>query len=65
MTSSTASLALSFPVGSRVELHPALDLWMMGARFGVVTKVGRTKVHVKLDRVSGVRTFVPSHLSRV
>lgn len=39
-----------FTVGQRVELHPATDLWMMGARFGVVTLIGRKYVHVKLDR---------------
>ena len=26
-------------IGDRVELHPGMDLWMRGARFGVVTKV--------------------------
>ena len=38
-----------FLPGERVELHPATDLWMMGARFGEVVKVTRTRVHVRLD----------------
>lgn len=38
-----------FHVGQRVELHPACDLWMRGARFGTVVKVGRKHVHVRMD----------------
>ena len=43
-----------YDVGDRVEIHPATDLWMMGARYGVV--VGRSltpadKVKVKLDKL--------------
>lgn len=41
--------------GDRVELSPATDLWMMGARYGTVVKVGRTLVHVKLDRIKASR----------
>lgn len=34
----------------RVQLHPGTDLWMRGARFGTVVKVGRNKrVQVLLD----------------
>jgi hypothetical protein len=39
----------------RIELHPATDLWMAGARYGTVVKVGRTRVHVQLDRAKGVK----------
>lgn len=38
-----------FRIGQRVELHPATDWWMRGARFGKVIAVGRKLVHVKLD----------------
>ena len=31
-------MAGSFKPGDRVELHPATDLWMRGARFGTVTR---------------------------
>ena len=30
---------------ARVDLDPALDLWMMGIRYVDVTKVGTTYVH--------------------
>jgi hypothetical protein len=43
-----------FHEGQRVEMHPATDFWMAGARYGTVTMVGRLKVHVTLDRLSGV-----------
>ena len=39
-----------FQVGQRVELHPALDRWMRGDRFGTVEKVGRKNVQVRMDR---------------
>lgn len=35
--------------GSRVQLHPATDRWMMGDRFGTVRKITRRCVHVKMD----------------
>jgi len=38
--------------GDRVEIHPALDLWMRGARYGDVVDVRRDgRLVVKLDRV--------------
>jgi hypothetical protein len=49
----------AYTVGSRVELHPGTDLWMQGARFGVVTGMSltpRDRVKVRLDKVPG-RTF--------
>lgn len=48
-----------FRIGMRVEMHPATDLWMMGARFGDVVKVGRTRVHVKLDKIKAVKKVDP------
>ncbi len=42
-------------VGQRVELHPATDWWMRGARFGEVVIVGRTWTTVKLDKGPRVR----------
>jgi uncharacterized protein (DUF736 family) len=39
----------------RVEIHPGFDLWMRGARFGVVvreyksSKTGKNMVAVKMD----------------
>ena len=43
-----------YRVGQRVELHPATDWWMRGARFGEVVKVGRSLYHVRLDRTGRV-----------
>ena len=48
-----------YDVGDRVELHPGTDLWMRGARYGVV--VGRSltpkdRVRVVLDKLPN-RTF--------
>lgn len=37
-------------VGTRIELHPGCNLWMQGARYGVITKVGRKRIAVQLDR---------------
>ena len=44
-----------FNPGDRVQLHPATDLWMRGARYGKVLRVwpatatARARVRVKLD----------------
>lgn len=46
-------------VGQRVQLHPASDAWMAGDRYGEVIKVGRSIVHVKMDRSGRVRWFHP------
>lgn len=55
-----------YGLGDRVELHPGLDLWMQGARYGVVTRVGREIVTVRLDRVPRRRfRFAPDRLRHV
>ena len=41
-----------YTVGDRVELHPGLDLWARGARFGTVHSVSLTpddRVRVRSD----------------
>lgn len=38
-----------FKAGDRIELHPATDMWMRGARFGAVEKTGRKALTVRLD----------------
>ena len=52
-------------VGTRVELHPATDRWMMGDRFGEVVKVTRTLVHVRMDRSGKTIRFGPEDLIEV
>jgi len=44
----------AYVVGDRVEIHPGTDLWMMGARFGVVVGTSLTpidRVKVRLDKM--------------
>lgn len=53
MDEAVADLLGGFKVGDRVQLHPATDLWMRGARFGTVTKTGRSLVTVELDMIPG------------
>lgn len=43
--------------GSRVQVHPACDCWMMGDRFGTVTKITTKSIHVKMDRSGKTRKF--------
>lgn len=46
-----------YTIGDRVELHPATDLWMRGARYGVVVGTSLTsadRVRVRLDKRPGV-----------
>jgi len=46
-----------FGIGARVEAHPACDCWMMGDRFGTITKITSKSIHVKMDRSGKVRRF--------
>ncbi len=48
-----------YAIGSRIEMHPGTDLWMRGARFGIVVGMVptlRDQVRVKLDALPG-RTY--------
>jgi hypothetical protein len=51
-----------FRVGQRVELHPATDLWMRGARFGDIVKIGRKLLTVKLDALRRPIKISPSNI---
>lgn len=42
-------------VGMEFQLHPATDVFMMGFRTGVVTKVGRGWVHAEIRRLDKER----------
>jgi hypothetical protein len=44
------AVSLGIETGKRVQLHPATDAWMSGDRYGVVVKVGRKLVSVKMDK---------------
>jgi len=55
-----ATLA-DFTIGQRVQLHPATDRWMMGDRWGVITKVNveQTILRIKLDVSGKTLSFHP------
>jgi hypothetical protein len=53
-----------FRVGQRVQLHPGLDQWMRGDRYGTVTKIGRDKVHIQTNHNYKMR-LTPSRLEIV
>jgi hypothetical protein len=44
---------LGYQVGQRVEIHPATDLWIRGARYGTIQRVGRKLLHIELDKLPG------------
>ena len=50
-------------VNDRVQLHPATDAWMRGDRYGVIVKLGRKYVHVRMDRSGKTRKITPDLLS--
>jgi hypothetical protein len=51
-----------FTVGDRVQLHPATDAWMMGDRYGTITKLGRLNLHVAMDVSGKTRKVAPSNI---
>jgi len=54
-----------FEVGYRVELHPATDRWMMGDRYGTVTKVDRKVLTVKMDKSNHAIRVHPSNIGQI
>ena len=60
-----ARLDSPFSKGDRVQLHPALDAWMMGDHYGTVVFVGRKLVHVLCDRSNKVRKIHALNLDHV
>jgi hypothetical protein len=61
----TTNTIETFAIGKRVQLHPALDRWMMGDRYGDIVKTTRTHVHVHLDRSGQTLRFLPMHLDPI
>ena len=51
-----------FSPGQHVQLHPATDAWMQGDRHGQVSSIGRTYVHVRMDRSGRVLKVLPENL---
>ena len=46
-------------VGMRVELHPGMDAWMAGDRYGTIVKVTRQRIHVRLDKSGRTLRLLP------
>lgn len=59
MTSNTVA---DFRVGNVVQAHPATDAWISGDRYGIVEKIGRKFVHVRMDRSRRLQPFLPDNL---
>jgi hypothetical protein len=51
-----------FRKSHRVELHPATDAWMMGDRFGAITRIGRKYLSILMDRSGKVRKVTPDNI---
>ena len=58
-------LRLLFPAGDRVEIAPHLDRHVRGDRFGVVEKVGRFYLHVRMDHSGDLFPVVPENVRKV
>lgn len=55
-------------MGDRVELHPACDMWMRGARFGKVVGFSQTpddRFHIVLDRKAGIYSASADSVRRI
>jgi hypothetical protein len=70
LTTVTGYDGAPYGVGDRVEIHPGTDLWMRGARFGVVhsfslTPLDRVKVRMDHPRVSSLVAGTPDTFRKV
>ena len=54
-----------YTVGDRVELAPHTDLWLRGARYGIVSKIGRKYLTVLLDRTGGFVRVLPRDIGSI
>ena len=54
-----------FKKGDRIEMHPATDLWMMGARYGEIVQVGRKNLKVKLDYLRRAIAVSPRNIGQI
>lgn len=54
-----------FRIGDRVELHPATDLWMRGARYGTVIRVGRTVLTINVDKLGRTVRVAPEDIGQI
>ena len=54
-----------FKKGDRIEMHPATDLWMRGARYGEIVQVGRKNLKVKLDYLRRAIAVSPRNIGQI
>lgn len=57
-----------YTVGDRIELHPCNDLWMMGARYGIVVSASITeldRVKIKLDKLPNTFGTTEDNVRRI
>jgi hypothetical protein len=54
-----------FIAGQRVSAHPATSAFMKGDRYGVVERVGRALVHVRMNRSGRLLSFHPANLEPI
>jgi hypothetical protein len=54
-----------FKVGQRVQLHPFTNLWMRGARYGEVVKIGTRVLQVKLDANGRTVSLAPVYIGEI
>lgn len=55
-------------IGSFIEIHPRFDLWMRGARCGIVQRFNKDRtIQVKMNniRIKRIRRFFPEDLKVV
>lgn len=55
----------AYRAGDRVQLHPATDLWAMGARYGDVVRVTGQRVHVRLDATGRTVRLEPANILEI
>lgn len=49
----------------RIQMHPGTDLWMRGARFGEILKIGRKNLLVKLDKLNRPVIVSPRNIGEI
>lgn len=48
---------IALAIGDRIEIHPATDLWMRGAKYGVIVGIVPTpddRIRVEMDAFPGL-----------
>ncbi len=54
-----------FSIGTRIEIHPATNRWMMGDRYGEVKTIGRKVLQVQMDRSGKTIRVHPDNIGRI